>query len=773
MALFLDQLTPPLRMKYLDRWTAQSRLTAREVTDLRATFTANISEPHVSDLAGNPMQLAILLHLMQRRSVLPEKRTELYDRYIDVFFDRESKNPAIAQHKKVVIEFHKLLAWRIHTHMEQGASSGSVSLEELRRVLTDYLAPRGLDPASIADLFTAVTTRVVCLVQRDLAGHEFQFEVQPLREYFAASYLYDVSPGTGPKNTRASCLADLLKRPFWSNVARFYAGRFTSGEIPNIPYALREIQTDSSVGPHPLSRIAAKLMLDDHVLIGQPELVIKDLVEVIFSGPGPVLAVDGLLAQNEDLLRFQPGVGANQAKEVLLDRLREPLSMPLAPSVAALLDSLGAVRRAQDVWWDQIARVDAAAWLSTAAAFGNLSDRRPDRVQAVDKLFDALGTEDEMLPLLTSSNSDILTEVRVERCIEELRRGHGGPAGERSGTGPYQRLVTTSTAEPLYALLTPADASETPRRRRRQRTWRDAIPPAWTAHVPQLEKAVSDHPRRADRRPWHDMLDTISGVWGGDCWPVRESLLALPADLAPTGEPASVAIGTPWRGVAHWLAEAQHRRGDASWWQTHAEACTDELESMTVTVAALLLATNETVRHITPALNEQTGLLSGQCWTTAAAALQRHSRRHPKPRLLMLEEPLRTGRMKPEGRLAVLTWHVAGQPTRARLYPVIAAVLPTLWRGGASTSAVLIDFAAHHSAVVAVEDFAGARNDIPPGALERMRLKRPTFGRAQDILADPAQWPTDIVRHAAERLSQRMARQPPIADVALAHRWLG
>lgn len=776
--LYLNQLTTPLRMQYLDRWTAQSRLTPEEVEELRATFIASIGELHVSELAGNPMQLAILLHLMQRRTVLPEKRTELYDRYIDVFFDREAKNPAIAQHKHVVIEFHKLLAWRIHTAMERGDSSGAVSLAELKRVLTSHLAPRGLDPATITDLFTAVTTRVVCLVQRDLDGHEFQFEVQPLREYFAASYLYDTSPGNGPKNTRSACLAELLKRPFWNNVARFYAGRFTSGEIPSIPYALREIQRDTSTGAHPLSRVAAKQLLDDQVLVGQTELMIKDLIGVIFAGSGPVLAVDGLLEPDESIPHFGRSAGAKQAADVLTDRLREPPAPDVAGAIATLLNELTATAEAQQRWWEQITRVDPAAWLPTAAALGLLNDPHPDRVRAVDQLLSALDQDVQILPLLVATDTTLLSDVRVRRCIDELRRGLGGRVGEgRNSSNPYRRLDITATAAPLYVPLSAKSATKTPeagpsspRRRTRRRT----EPAAWTEHVPRLENAATDYCRQPNGGSWSALLNTIDSVWGGDCWPIREALLAHPADLTqPESAPAAVATGSPWTQVARWLREARDQRSKPQWWIDQAEACADELASMTFVVAALLFATNDTTRQLNAQLNDHAERLSTARWATATAAVQRYARHHPTARLLMLEEPLRTNRMRPSARLAALIWHMAGQPTRSQLHRAISGSLPTLWGGGRSTSVVLRDFASHHTGSVAVDHLAGGRSDLPPGTLKDTKLTGMTYNKAQQILNEPSRWPTDVVRWAAERLSQRLAGQPPIAEVASSHNWLG
>jgi len=52
--------------------------------------------------------------------------------------------------------------------------------------------PRGAHPRLATALFQGMVERVVALVQRIQGMYEF--EVQPLREYFCAKYLYDTAP---------------------------------------------------------------------------------------------------------------------------------------------------------------------------------------------------------------------------------------------------------------------------------------------------------------------------------------------------------------------------------------------------------------------------------------------------------------------------------------------------------------------------------------------------------------------------------------------------
>ena len=518
-------------------------------------------------------------------------------------------------------------------------------LVEIERLLTDYLEPRGLDPTTISALFKAVTLRVVCLVQRDLAAHEFQFDVQPLREYFAASYLYDMAAGTGPKNARSACLGELAKRPFWNNVARFYAGRFTTGEIPGIPYALRAMQSAAAIGAHPVSRTVAKQLLDDQVLVGQLELMTTDVLKVIFDGSGPILAADGLIDQGETRPHFQPGAGAKHAAEVLTERLRSATEPDLVAAAAQLLEDLDAGDSAAQVWWERIGEVEPVAWMATAATLGLLDDAEPSRVTAVDSLLSGLDASIDALPFLASSRSGVLSDARVRRGIEELRRGHGGFIDLAAGRGnPYARLVAASTAALLHGSAGRDNAGATA-------SVQNAVadPARWTAGVTSLEAAYAA--QVAGQRSWSELLDTIATVWGEDCWPIREVVLALPTDHFPDGhsDSAAIVVGTSWRGVAGWLAEAHEHRADLTWWTTSSRICTDELASMTFVAAAMLHATNETLVGLAAELNHHTGRLSRPRWATTAAAVQRSAGYPRGARQLMLEQPLRLGRLKPGG----------------------------------------------------------------------------------------------------------------------------
>ena len=63
---------------YRDKWLAAQGLTAEERGMVTSTLGEKLDQPHLRDLARNPMQLAILLHLIHvQGAALPEKAHNL------------------------------------------------------------------------------------------------------------------------------------------------------------------------------------------------------------------------------------------------------------------------------------------------------------------------------------------------------------------------------------------------------------------------------------------------------------------------------------------------------------------------------------------------------------------------------------------------------------------------------------------------------------------------------------------------------------------------
>lgn len=234
----LGSLTKPLITDYADKWMKCRHLNDREKAEIRKILRQKLDEPHIKELARNPMQLSILLGLIRSRGAsLPDKRTALYEHYIDLFFSRESeKSPIIRDHRDLVIELHRYVAWHLHSEAQLKKSNGSISADDLRQLLVEYLRKEYRDEALADQLFNGMVERVVALVSRVQGTYEF--EVQPLREFFAAKYLYESashSPTGDEKTGTRSDIFDAIAKDFhWLNVTRFFAGCYSKNELPSL-----------------------------------------------------------------------------------------------------------------------------------------------------------------------------------------------------------------------------------------------------------------------------------------------------------------------------------------------------------------------------------------------------------------------------------------------------------------------------------------------------------------------------------------------------------
>ena len=265
--LTLRDIRQPLAMDYAARWSDARSLEADERRDLLRTLEAKLSESHIRDLSRNPMQLAILLNLIHRRGpALPDQRTALYTSYMELFLDREAdKSPRLRHDRDLVVTVHGYLGWYLHCQAERPGEAGRVTRAELTELVEDFVEARGYQRDYLGELFGGVFDRVGVIVSR--VEETYEFEVQPLREYFAAQYLYRTAPysaaGAEHRGTRPERFDAIARHPYWLNVARFYAGSYDIGELPSLADRLEALSEDARwrLTAHP--RTLCRLLLSD------------------------------------------------------------------------------------------------------------------------------------------------------------------------------------------------------------------------------------------------------------------------------------------------------------------------------------------------------------------------------------------------------------------------------------------------------------------------------------------------------------------------------
>ena len=301
----LTDITPAITKEYVEKWIKASKLDSRESVEIRRLVEEKLQMPHLRDLAKSPMQLAIFISLLRTRGEsLPNKRTALYDSYIELFFNRESeKNHTIRDHRDLIIDIHQYLAWVLHSEAELN-NSGSITIEDLQVKLKAYLTKEG-HKTDIADqLFHVMEERVCALVSRVQGTYEF--EVQPLREYFCARFLYNTSPyspaGNEKPGTKPERFHAISRNFYWHNVVRFFAGCFDKGELPMLIQELKDLQEDSILMYTNYPRIITAQILSDWVFTQYP-ILLKDVIKIIIDGIniGNIINQDSRFVNNEPI----------------------------------------------------------------------------------------------------------------------------------------------------------------------------------------------------------------------------------------------------------------------------------------------------------------------------------------------------------------------------------------------------------------------------------------------------------------------------------------
>src|SRR5262249_53593188 len=124
----------------------------------------------------------------------------------------------------------------------------------------------------ILDQLFAGAERIFMLVSR-IEG-KYEFEIQPIQEFFAARYLYKTaaysragSPATG---TRPDRLEQLLRNPYWLNVARFVCGWYDEGELADLTRHLKDLLDD-----------------DEYRLLSHPRFVIGSILRDYSTSESP------------------------------------------------------------------------------------------------------------------------------------------------------------------------------------------------------------------------------------------------------------------------------------------------------------------------------------------------------------------------------------------------------------------------------------------------------------------------------------------------------
>lgn len=322
----LAHMNRRLVAKYADKWVVARDLDSADAEDVKKILADKLDLGHIRELTRNPMQLTILLTLINQVGYsLPDARTDLYTQYVDRFLIRESeKTPEVRKHRPELLEFIQYLAWKLQLDAESSKTSGTISKAELQTELTNFLSAHGTSTSTIVeDLFSRGLERVFVLVSR-IEG-QYEFEVQPLREYFCARYLYETAPvGTyrfqSPMGDRAQRFEAMARNPFWLNTTRFYAGSYDRGELADLVSSLKQLikapKADYSTSLQ--ARLVGMALLTDWVFRAR-RAVQEELIEIVFDEIGIAAASRG--AATLDSMQLDEDCGREHLSKLLFRTL--------------------------------------------------------------------------------------------------------------------------------------------------------------------------------------------------------------------------------------------------------------------------------------------------------------------------------------------------------------------------------------------------------------------------------------------------------------------
>ena len=310
---YTEQIMPnlfaQLDLSYLDAQTAIGygrHITSRRLSDdldrrdqVIARFEKHASDATMLRLMKTPLQVLIMTLILEQFGVLPADRYQLFWRYFETIYQRESAKPTnlapfLAEHRHAITDLHEAVGLSLQVHAETSTDARAIlTKSELRQLAVQRLVQVGHRPGPevdrIADrIIQATTERLVLLVPAEDDG--VSFEIRSLQELMAARALSNVTD-----EQLRTHLSATAPSPHWRNTWVFVAGRaFAEG-----PDHRRDLVTDvvenvdkSTHWPGWLCAIGPELaayLLDDGLAARTPRWQRRfiDVALRTLSGPVP------------------------------------------------------------------------------------------------------------------------------------------------------------------------------------------------------------------------------------------------------------------------------------------------------------------------------------------------------------------------------------------------------------------------------------------------------------------------------------------------------
>lgn len=800
----LRQLTQTLIRQFVRTWIVNRPAQDAPLEEEEASFLAELDDPEVGHLATNPMQLTILLGIKELSGALPRDRTDLYREYVKVYFNREAtKAEEVRRHRKKLEAIHEFIAWTLIARADRGLPLG-VGRSELESLFRTFL--RGAEKDA-NELLKGVD-RVFLLVSSS-RDEPYDFDVEPLKEYFCARHIYEAA-SAGQEDiaeqaragidSRFACIA---YRPTWLNTVRFYVGGYRLGELPSVRYRVRDaldepvLALNRGVRSVAMQLIADGTFDDDRLTVARAELL-----EDLLNGHGVRMLYHGDVTLRSALLREADRGLPIPVLNGLLSSIVGPASLDYAITVLNVLNSAttNSDSRSHVLRWWRDFDVDRlhcnvpdaeATILAAIGLFGEL------RVEERRQLVEDAKCGDYVVRNLLVWNKSGADVMEAEWWAHAVNAAIEGRWHRAVGTAPEELSQLWAVGEAIDTLLTTDPASGEGLERLR-----------WTVvpdrDVSQAEEGVipADERERLaatlftlgeitaavrefsfDERPStkERAIKTVGQLIDGlfESWGSRDAWWWLAMHVANRmGERVSEGPRDCGRAIG-WVADALSNLSDAEWWRPYLE---DERDAAQARVACFLLLSRASVPTVWQARSSVIRLLS-QLDDFALSRLQRSlsagNRLHRS-----VGNDSATEAVVVDGVEAVRffeTLSIAGfvlacdDAVEARLLEQAAAgdvesarlVLGLASRNSRSLPATplsktILHLVGHHGSA---RQFDQVREWFP-------LLEGWTDDDLVDVAGDGLALDNDSYEAVCEMLGSRwLQRQPPVSDSAISERW--
>lgn len=617
----LVSLGENLVFEYADKWIQAKRLAGRDASELRSALKGRMSQPHLRDLARNPMQLAILLSLLHTRgSSLPDKRTALYDIYVQLFLARESeKTPEVRDHQDILVDLHRYLAWILHARAESSGGRGRIDREMLRQLLHEYLISEGRDPELASALFTGFQ-RVVFLVER--VEGTFEFEVQPLREYFAARFLYETSPYSPAGRERPGTMPDrfdaLCRSPYWSNVTRFFAGCLSKGELPALVDRLRALIEDPSSSLAAYPRVLAAALLGDWVF-NQSQRSQREVIEQVVTPDGFWRLMDSRAGDQEEIV-LPVGCGRAELVDIALSFLASgrPRALDTQLQVCRLLQRNTTAEELSKKWLLRLRTdpiIDASDWIRIGGYLG-VTQRMEERdLETLINSEDEATAEAMLRGVLGSSRVQVLerdAELYTRAIDLIVQGGFRSPRSSANSDLTFFSLAVdfemlacafagVSERVPLGSVVRSQARFIRPVKRNRHDLTPGYVDEVIASFLENVTRPVGYW--RTSLEPWMSIVEPLRAEEGESWIVVALATVAGGVKSELRGTPNLIDSTEP---ICHRTAFARSQRRSVTWWVQQAEGARGESQVALVLASMLLTVGPRTMGALIPQIDELT-----------------------------------------------------------------------------------------------------------------------------------------------------------------------